>query len=74
MVGEDVELLDLLVLDVGGADGPEDVEQLGLANHIADPLAGRGDGGEEEGVIAGALAVQLLLAQDVVGEGDDVGL
>ena len=72
-VGIDVQLLLLLALDVGLADGPVDVVERGQADLGLDHLGGESDAGEEIAEGAAGLADSLLLLLNVLLEGGDHG-
>ena len=71
LVGEDVELLLLLALDVVRIRGAEDVDQTGPADLVGDHLRGERDVVEDAGQLAGGLRVQPLLLDDVPVDRDD---
>ena len=61
LVRDDVELLLVLALDVGRAREARQVGDPGAVDERRDLLAGRGDGGEDDGELGVERAVGLLL-------------
>ncbi len=70
LVGELVELLHVLTLDIGPARLAEDVGQAGHVHLGADDLAGHHQVVEQTGEFTGGARVEHLIVHDLAADGD----
>ena len=71
LVGDDVELLLLLALDVPVAGRAQDVDQAGAPDRRRDDLGGERDVVEQVGELARRLGIAVLLVEDEALDGGD---